>query len=166
MQKALVVLAQVVRSRARSLAEHARDPEAVIHRAALDKLIRCLDADGFGYDKRIIRPVSAELRLAFLLGDHKTNFSEAGLERLVQRLETVATDDPALAVSATRDVCESFCQFILAERTGDEELPRTFAELLDRTLERLQLLPEQARVAGRRATPARRCLRSASFAMV
>lgn len=161
-QKALVMYAQVVRARAHAFAENSKQPEAVIYQDALQKLIRTLETDGFGYSNGIIRPQSAELRLAFLLRDCETNFSEVGLRRLVEKLEAIARDDPALAVAAARDVCESCCGFILSERSADAELPRNFAALLNRTLEQLQLLPEQVRATGRRAPPVRRVLETVS----
>jgi hypothetical protein len=161
-QKALAIYAQVVRARVRASAEHSKEPEAVIYRDSLDKLLRCLQADGYGYERGIIRPESAELRLAFLLRDCATNFSENGLRHLVERLEALANDDPALAVAAARDVCETCCGFILAERSADDELPRSFAALLNRTLEQLQLLPEQVKTSGRRAPPVRRVLETVS----
>ncbi len=161
-EKVLVVFAAVVRARARVFAEHSKEPEAVVYRDSLDKLLRALEADGYGYASGVIRPRSAELRLAFLLHDRATSFGDNGLRRLVEQLENLAKEDPGAAVSAARDLCESCCHFILTERIGEQELPRSFAALLNRTLEQLQLLPEQVRLSDRRAPPVRRVLETVS----
>jgi len=116
-------------------------PTAKYHRLAIDRMINVLKRDGFQWvDSRIV--TGAGMPSLDDLKEAATEFDARYLTEQIRRMEQGVDADPALAIGTAKELIETCCKTILAERgrpvTGTPDIPTLTKE----TLKELKLVPD------------------------
>lgn len=122
----------------------------------LDKLLWCLQRDGFKWSAgRIVTgagPLLDDIKQAAEVFDAQHMIDQ------IRRMEDAVDSDPGLAIGTAKELVETCCKTILAER--GKELPGTpdMPTLTKATLKELKLVPEGIDEAARGADVIKRLL--------
>ena len=148
--------------------------EAVLHRAEqlasqpdehwqkqrqdeVDKLVWCLRKDGFQWnDGRIVSgvgmPSMADIKETAAIFDSKH------MQDQIRRMEQSVESDPSLAIGTAKELIETCCKTILAERGKTISGTPDVSTLTKETLKELKLVPEGVHDAARGADVIKRLL--------
>lgn len=121
------------------------------------KLRRCLERDGCRIEDGRILLVNAHFRLQEL--DAIAAVLDAG-EILAQigRIEGAIETDPSLAIGTAKELVESCCKTILADRSVTVDRNIELPQLIKATMKELQLLPDSIPDSAKGADSIRRML--------
>lgn len=107
-----------------------------------DRLVRCLERDGFAYANGHITRKSGTVGLAEV-GDSAAHLDAPELQRQLDRLRVAVDDDPPLAIGTAKEMVETVCKTILTERgIPFDEQNADVQGLVKAVREALGLLPE------------------------
>ncbi len=120
-----------------------------------DNLVLCLGRDGLVYDgSRISRADQTGV------DDALTSFDLPELQRQIERMRSSVDDDPRLAIGTAKELIETTCKTILADRHVAFPASADLPQLLKLTRRNLQLLPDDISDSAKGATSIRRLLSS------
>lgn len=106
-----------------------------------DKLLHFLRKDGFNWiDGRIISGVSVPSLTAIKATTNE--FDAKHLNDLIRRMESSVESDPDLAIGTAKELIESCCKTILAERGKPVSGTPKISNLTKQTFRELELVPE------------------------
>lgn len=123
--------------------EDGRPPPHGEHpRKTLLNFVRLLDSEGFAYENGRITFKHAT-PLAGELTSHAAALDLPNVLEQLRRLESVADSDPRLAIGTAKDLVETVCKSVLAERGITLDSAWDFPKLVGETRRALRLLPDQ-----------------------
>ena len=126
-------------------------------KAEYKKLIQILKIDGFEWvDERIVAGVTVPSLEA--VKNSTIAFNAKHLNDLISRMESSVDSDPALAIGTAKELIESCCKTILAERGKPTSGTPKISDLTKQTLQDLQLVPENIQDSARGAGLIKRLL--------
>lgn len=76
------------------------------------------------------------------LKEHAAVFDSRHMNEQIRRMETAVNDDPSLAIGTAKELIETCCKTILAERNVDIPKNPDIAKLTKTTLKELNLVPD------------------------
>jgi hypothetical protein len=139
-KKAIQVFESVLKSAEAQLKDHEKTLGKQ-SRQTFEKLIWSLEKDGFQWIGSRIEAGSRVFSLQ-TLKESVSGLSYAYLADQIRRMETSVQDDPELAIGTAKELIETCCKSILAERgkplPGSPDIPA----LTKATLKELELVPE------------------------
>ena len=124
-----------------------------------DSLKKWLEQDGFEYTGCRLVAVGRDVQLR-ALSTTTANLDAPELHRQIQRMYDSIEDDPALAIGTAKELVETACKTILAERDVSIDSTCDLGELVKETRKVLGLLPEDIPEAAKGAETVRRLLGS------
>jgi len=116
------------------------DDGATPPNAAISKIGRLLDGDGYSFDGGRLRPKS-DTSLVALPVEHLG--SPAAIEEHLQRLNGTGDSDPALAISSAKSIIESTCKHVLEELGEDYDDRSEIPALVKQVQKALKVHPEE-----------------------
>ena len=155
-KKALQVF-EAVLHRAEQLAAQPDDHWQKQRQAEVDKLLWCLRKDGFQWsDGQIVSGIGMPL----LSGIKETAavFDAKHMHDQIRRMESSVETDPSLAIGTAKELIETCCKTILAERGKPVAGTPDVSTLTKETLKELKLVPEGIHEAARGADVIKRLL--------
>ncbi len=128
-------------------------------RRALHILVRSLQRDGFNVtDGHIVAGTGMSTLVD--IKETATAFDSRYLADQLRRIEESVASDPALAIGTAKELIETCCRTILAERGKPVKGTPDISELTKATIKELRLVPEQLPEATKAAEAVRRLLGS------
>jgi hypothetical protein len=120
-------------------------------------LLRCLRKDGYAYQDGHLVGVSGTVRLADVQAT-AVEFNAEYLMQEIRRIEHGVETDPAQAIGSAKELIETCCRTILAERGKPVTDKPELQPLVRRTAEELKLVPDSVPVAAKEAESIRKLL--------
>ncbi len=110
-------------------------------KAQLEKLLWCLRKDGFEWTGgRIV--VGASVPFVSDIKDAATHFDARHMHDQIRRMESSVESDPSLAIGTAKELIETCCKTILAERGKSVSTSADIPTLTKETLRELRLVPD------------------------
>lgn len=122
-----------------------------------EKLVRCLERDGYKVDNDRIRPGQFANEFALVLGS-SSRVDLAHLTDYIERIKVGVIDDCELAIGSTKELLEAVLKTILEDAGVAFDRKEDVPQLLRRVQEALELLPGDVDEAKRGAETIRRIL--------
>ncbi|HEY4308451.1 MAG TPA: abortive infection family protein [Pirellulales bacterium] len=113
--------------------------------------------DGFDYQDGRLVPI-AGLPVAAKLKEEATRIDAPNLIQQIERIENQIEDDPDLAIGTSKELIETVCKTILADRNVVIDKKWELMELVKRTREELKLVPDGIPEAAKAADTIRKLL--------
>jgi len=155
--KRVLQIFETVLHQAEQLAEQSDEEWQKQRGAEVDKLLWCLRKDGFQWnDGRIVSGVGMPR-----LSDIKETaavFDSKHMHDQIRRMESSVESDPSLAIGTAKELIETCCKTILAERGKPVSGTPDVSTLTKETLKELKLVPEGIHEAARGADVIKRLL--------
>jgi len=155
--KKVLQVFETVLHRAEQLAAQPDDHWQKQRQSEVDKLVWCLRKDGFQWtDGRIVSGIGMPL-----LSDIKATaavFDAQHMHDQIRRMEASVETDPSLAIGTAKELIETCCKTILAERGKPVSGTPDVSTLTKETLKELKLVPEGVPDAARGADVIKRLL--------
>ena len=105
------------------------------------KLRQHLERDGYKFEngRLILKNPHARLQDLALIAQ---TFDASGIVAQIERIEAALETDPALAIGTAKELVESCCKTILAERNVPPGKADDLPKLIKKTMKELKLLPD------------------------
>lgn len=122
------------------------------------KLVGWLRKDGYDYVDGRIGPISGIARIADVRAAAST-LDAPTMHETIRRIEESVDRDPALAIGSAKELIETCCKTILAERGVVDDVEKLeLAQLVKRTAKELALVPDAIPDAAKGVESIRRVL--------
>lgn len=107
-----------------------------------DKLRQHLERDGYKFEDGRLILKNPHVRFQDLALIAQT-FDASGIVAQIERIEAALETDPALAIGTAKELVESCCKTILAERNAPPDKADDLPKLIRKTMKELKLLPRR-----------------------
>lgn len=155
--KKILRVFEAVLHQAQQLANEPDDHWQKQRRKEFEKLTWCLDRDGFQWTAgRIV--FGAGMPMLVEIKEAAADFDAQHMADQVRRMESCVESDPSLAIGTAKELVETCCKTILAERGKQLGSSADVSTLTKQTLKELKLVPENVPESARGADVIKRLL--------